>query len=257
MLHLTAIFHLLVFGTQLCISKQAKFDTTHEALIPSVELQLRQYHAVAADAQILFHDADEQQFDSAYVPPSTYPSYAIRTKRTTSNRPFSFDEYMHTRSLSIRGEPYRQVEWGEDEVTAPDVGSRQTLLELAKMTNNAYLEPGEVGWYDLNGQWNVVCLFCRFLSLLKCNIRPSLILLAGSPIRTGLGDMSLPPRTIPPLFSLLRERRHRSSEEAVLRRRRIRSMITCSSVVAAQELTGHGRLCATATEAVGNATRIA
>ncbi len=46
--------------------------------------------------------------------------------------------------------------WEEDEVVGPDVEKRDTLLELAKMTNNAYLEPGEAGWYDLGGEWNVV-----------------------------------------------------------------------------------------------------
>ena len=39
---------------------------------------------------------------------------------------------------------------------APDVTSRETLLMLAKMTSNAYIYPEETGWYDLDGEWNVV-----------------------------------------------------------------------------------------------------
>ncbi|EKM58524.1 uncharacterized protein PHACADRAFT_53577, partial [Phanerochaete carnosa HHB-10118-sp] len=46
-------------------------------------------------------------------------------------------------------------DWDEDEIEGPDVESRKTLLNLAKMTNNAYLEPGEAEWYDLGGDWNV------------------------------------------------------------------------------------------------------
>ena len=42
------------------------------------------------------------------------------------------------------------------DVEGPDVESRETLLLLAKMTNNAYLSPGEQGWYELGDRWNVV-----------------------------------------------------------------------------------------------------
>ncbi|KAF7795282.1 hypothetical protein EIP86_006435, partial [Pleurotus ostreatoroseus] len=46
--------------------------------------------------------------------------------------------------------------WDEDEVLAPDVTKRETLLLLAKMTSNAYYpEPGTPGWYDLGERWNV------------------------------------------------------------------------------------------------------
>ncbi|KAK7690450.1 hypothetical protein QCA50_005548 [Cerrena zonata] len=152
MLRLTAIFHLLLFGTQLCISKQAKFDVVHESL---VEFQLRHYHTITADAQILFHDAPEDLSDSIRLPLSPNPSYTIKTKRTTSHKPQSYEDYLYARSLSIQGEPYREIQWAEDDIIAPDVENRQTLLELAKMTNNAYLEPGEAGWYELSGEWNV------------------------------------------------------------------------------------------------------
>jgi len=47
--------------------------------------------------------------------------------------------------------------WGEEEVLGPDVTSRDTILRLAKMTNNAYAYPeeGERKWYDLGGNWNI------------------------------------------------------------------------------------------------------
>ena len=56
------------------------------------------------------------------------------------------------------------MDWKEDEIIGPNVESRETLLELAKMTNNAYLEPDDAGWYSLNETWNVVRLFPFFLA---------------------------------------------------------------------------------------------
>jgi putative lipase involved disintegration of autophagic bodies len=49
------------------------------------------------------------------------------------------------------------MHWEEHEVLAPDVESRHTLLGLAKMTNNAYVnETGDPYWYDLGGNWTSV-----------------------------------------------------------------------------------------------------
>jgi putative lipase involved disintegration of autophagic bodies len=51
--------------------------------------------------------------------------------------------------------------WEEDEIPAPDHESRETLLLLAKMANNAYVEPGDPYWYDLGGEtWNNVSSLC-------------------------------------------------------------------------------------------------
>jgi putative lipase involved disintegration of autophagic bodies len=58
--------------------------------------------------------------------------------------------------------------WDEDEVLGPDVSKRSVLQLLAKMTNNAYLNPGEAGWYDLGSNWTAVRVPCsprRYTSL--------------------------------------------------------------------------------------------
>jgi lipase ATG15 len=47
------------------------------------------------------------------------------------------------------------LDWIEDQTVAPDVENRETLLELAKMTNNAYVERDDPAWYDI-GPWNIV-----------------------------------------------------------------------------------------------------
>jgi len=40
------------------------------------------------------------------------------------------------------------------EIEGPDIEDRLTLLELAKMTGNAYALPGHSNWYDLDDMWN-------------------------------------------------------------------------------------------------------
>lgn len=46
--------------------------------------------------------------------------------------------------------------WAAAAVPGPDTASRATLLELAKMANNAYVWPGDEGWYELGRGWNAV-----------------------------------------------------------------------------------------------------
>ncbi|KAJ8503022.1 hypothetical protein ONZ45_g11213 [Pleurotus djamor] len=93
---------------------------------------------------------------------SLTPSRSIRTLRTTKvvrTKPKSAVLFEQVRrghdvlglGLGKGGEGL----WEEpEEVVGPDVESRETLLELARMANDAYLEPGETGWYDLGEEWN-------------------------------------------------------------------------------------------------------
>jgi putative lipase involved disintegration of autophagic bodies len=48
------------------------------------------------------------------------------------------------------------LDWDEDEISGPDVSKRETLLLLAKMTSNAYIEPYTNGWYNLTDEWDIV-----------------------------------------------------------------------------------------------------
>ena len=49
-------------------------------------------------------------------------------------------------------------DWDEGEIVGPDTESRETLLLLAKMTSNAYLQPDDKGWYSLGENWTTVRL---------------------------------------------------------------------------------------------------
>jgi lipase ATG15 len=78
---------------------------------------------------------------------------------TSSFRPPSFTAFSQARIRSIKHGQSEQLQWDEEEIIGPDVDSRETILELAKMTNNAYIEPDDPQWYDLGGKWNNVrCL---------------------------------------------------------------------------------------------------
>lgn len=110
-----------------------------------LQFELRHFHAVSSDARVLFQDVHSTSFQASS---STRPSYySLRTRRTRVHRPASQAAFEHARVMSARYAQSVQVDWDEDEIEAPDTEDRQTLLLLAKMTNNAYLEPGELGLY--------------------------------------------------------------------------------------------------------------
>lgn len=118
----------------------------------SLRFELRHYHAVSPDNHVVFSD----------VPPAaqlTKTPYIVRTRSITTFRPSSLDQFHRARSHLRRTEDWgaaTQLLWDEDEVIGPDVENRSTLLELAKMTNNAYVKPDSPEWYKLDSNWTVV-----------------------------------------------------------------------------------------------------
>ncbi|PPQ92249.1 hypothetical protein CVT25_008931 [Psilocybe cyanescens] len=128
----------------------------------TLQFELRQLHAVSPTAQVLFADISPPVLKTFSDPSgSTRASYTVRSKAAKTFRPSSFAAHTQARLRSLHFGENEQLPWEEEEILHPDVESRETLLELAKMTNNAYLEPTDDGWYDLDKKWNVV----RHLSL--------------------------------------------------------------------------------------------
>jgi len=76
----------------------------------------------------------------------------LRTRKQLVSRPKSNTEYQVARKARRN-----DVEWDETEVVMPDVEHRETLLELAKITGDAYALPGSKDWYDIDARWNSVC----------------------------------------------------------------------------------------------------
>ena len=130
---------------------------------PALKFELRHLHAVSSSsATVLFSDVSSPELLQTYTlsdpSGSTKATYSIHTSSIKTHRPSSFASFSNARLRSLQFGGNEGVDWEEDEIIGPNVESRETLLELAKMTNNAYLEPDETGWYGLNGTWNVVRL---------------------------------------------------------------------------------------------------
>ncbi|KAF8126945.1 alpha/beta-hydrolase [Boletus edulis] len=119
---------------------------------PRLQFELRHQHAVSPDAHIVF--ADIPQVPSSGLTQGYEATYSITTKRLSAFRPPSFRAHEAARIRSIRHAQSTDLPWYEDEIIGPDVEHRDTLLELAKMTNNAYVTPDDAAWYALEDDWN-------------------------------------------------------------------------------------------------------
>ncbi|KDQ59869.1 hypothetical protein JAAARDRAFT_175419 [Jaapia argillacea MUCL 33604] len=143
---LPSALHLLL-SSLLWTPKSAIKDT-------SLRFQLRHEHAVTNNSKTIFSD----------VPPNfTQESLRISTRPLRAHRPVSQTTFHNARMSSMLRtgsdmQPER-VLWEDIEVLGPEVGERETLSVLAKMTNNAYYESAEPipkDWYDLGSDWNAV-----------------------------------------------------------------------------------------------------
>lgn len=121
--------------------------------LATLRFELRHIHAVSPEARVVWADISQSNdlTSSSYNTP-----YYARTKSMKSSRPTSYDAFARARSLSRIHRQSAILDWDEEEIIGPDVESRDTLVVLAKMTNDAYLQPSESGWYDLGSEWNVV-----------------------------------------------------------------------------------------------------
>ncbi|KAJ7907664.1 hypothetical protein B0H13DRAFT_2662297 [Mycena leptocephala] len=101
----------------------------------SIRFQLRHEHAVANGSRSVFSD----------VSPSFLGDYyEVSTKNIETYRPPSAAAYADARLFSMRHAQSPMFTWN----------SRETLLQLAKMTSNSYYgETGHKSWYPLDG-WN-------------------------------------------------------------------------------------------------------
>ncbi|KAH9945068.1 alpha/beta-hydrolase [Epithele typhae] len=116
-----------------------------------LRFELRHLHAISPDARVVFRDVRQADVRALGVA----DEYALRPRKVKTHRPRSAAAFERARARSARLRESEAVEWDEDEVEGPDVADRETMLLLAKMTNNAYLAPDEQGWYDLGSEWNV------------------------------------------------------------------------------------------------------
>ena len=234
---------------------------------PALTFELRHIHAVSSSsATVLFSDVSSPELLQTHAlsdpSGSTKTTYSIQTSPTKTYRPSSFVSFSNARLRSLQFGENEWVDWEEDEIMGPNVESRESLLELAKMMNNAYIEPDEPGWYGLNGTWNVVRPFFSdplflFLPPIDRFYLSSLILLDGNQKVMVFVATSSPHRTTQQSSFQSRALLQAYSVEVGLRPKKTGLTTIYCSAVAVRALTGHGRLSVDVIEVVGNVTRIA
>ncbi len=172
----------------------------------SLKFELRHLHATTAidSARIIFTDVEPQKLVSSGVfvsdtSGSTKPTYNVETRRMTAHKPGSLEAHTRARLRSPKFMETEALDWNEDVIIGPDVEKRETLLELAKMTNNAYVEPDDPAWYDIGG-WNKVRFFSDLVPMTLIQTF-SRIHSVGNRTQTASVAMSSQHLTIQPLLS--------------------------------------------------------
>lgn len=136
----------------------------------SLIFELRHQHAVSPTASVAFSDIPASHI---YSHKDGISPYRVQTRRITSYRPPSFDMYSEARIRSIRHGQSTDLPWEEDDIIGPDIESREALLQLAKMTSNAYLEHDDPHWYDLGDGWLKVSHTLLSVFKFACPAAPS------------------------------------------------------------------------------------
>jgi lipase ATG15 len=116
----------------------------------TLTFRLRHFHAVTPSAHVYFADASSLSTLNADTQPLSISTAPVRTAR-----PISATAFSEARALSMRAQSVA-LDWEDHEIPGPDVSKRETLLLLAKMTSNAYVEPDTDAWYNLTDEWGVV-----------------------------------------------------------------------------------------------------
>jgi putative lipase involved disintegration of autophagic bodies len=131
-------------------------DSNRPDATPPLRFQLRHEHAVSNASRVVLSD----------IVTSFSPEiYEVNTRHVISHRPSSVSAYSSARFHSLKHAQSDALLWKEKDVVGPHVRDRGTLLTLAKMTSNAYNQPGDKAWYEL-GPWNSVshvAVFIRYI----------------------------------------------------------------------------------------------
>ncbi|KAG0317382.1 putative lipase atg15 [Dissophora globulifera] len=98
-------------------------------------------------------------------------THSLKVKKTTTVKPHG-EEFKSFRSKGFRGmaqqwqqsnqhEPqsFGPGSWRREEVDAPDVADKETIVQLSKLNYNSYTEVASPGWYDLEDNWGVNSTF--------------------------------------------------------------------------------------------------
>jgi len=129
---------------------------------PSLRFDLRHVHAVSPSSRVVIADVPPATQANSNSDSDVQTSYTVRTRTVNSYRSPSFHIYARARRRSMSFAQSEDFPWEPDEIPGPDVESRESLLQLAKMANNAYVPPNDTAWYDLGENWEPVGPFLWF-----------------------------------------------------------------------------------------------
>ncbi|KAG8933740.1 putative lipase atg15 [Tulasnella sp. 419] len=135
-----------VFSLWSSLNVGSRLGFTPQPTTSALSFQLRHLHAVSDSTNIIFHDVSPQLISGS--------SYSLRLRPTKVHRPRSMEAFQQARIASIQDGKSQILDWEEDEVQGPDTEDRNTLLELAKMTSNAYVSQTDPLWYNLSDKWS-------------------------------------------------------------------------------------------------------
>jgi len=140
------MYSLLPVAIQALLTSFLWTDTNHfRGATTPLRFQLRHEHGVSNTSRVVFSDI---------APSFVSEVYGVDTRLVTSHRPSSFSALSNARLRSMRHAQNDASIWQQSDILGPNVRDRETLLTLAKMTNNAYNEPADKEWYDLGSSWN-------------------------------------------------------------------------------------------------------
>ncbi|KAJ3810694.1 alpha/beta-hydrolase [Lentinula aff. lateritia] len=125
---------------------------------PRLSFELRHLHAVSSSAHVVFQDVHSVwKESSAHLQQNR--SFTIEARPALSYRGPNYEDQLVARVQSMKFGQSQSLNWEQEIVPGPNVESRETLLELAKMSNNAYVEVGDPAWYELGEEWNTTYPF--------------------------------------------------------------------------------------------------
>jgi lipase ATG15 len=124
-----------------------------KAATSPLHFELRHLHAVSSSAQVIFFDVSPAQIHSNQL---IETSYTVNTRSASTYRPPAFHLYSRARRRSLTHSQTEDLLGEEIKIPVPDVEARESLLHLAKMSNNAYVLPDDDAWYDLGDDWDPV-----------------------------------------------------------------------------------------------------
>jgi putative lipase involved disintegration of autophagic bodies len=127
----------------------ASSSTLQDNTSPAITFQLRHRHAVTNTSRIIFSDV-LPEFSSIG---DEITQFSIKTRVNRIPRPESFTAFNEARRY-----PQRSLtpafDWYDWDVASPDISKRTTLLQLAKMSYDAYAADNTTDWHDLSDSWN-------------------------------------------------------------------------------------------------------